>query len=117
MVFTNLEATAAPFLSGGDNTYRYVWESSGDNSTWVTAAGVSNTVGYNPQESAAYFPGHQYFRRVVYSGSNNVCRNASEPVLLNYYPAISSNNIIPSDQTICSGSAPAVLTGSAPLNG
>ncbi|HQB86376.1 MAG TPA: gliding motility-associated C-terminal domain-containing protein [Bacteroidales bacterium] len=117
MVFTNLEATAAPFLSGGDNTYRYVWESSGDNSTWVTAAGVSNTVGYNPQESAAYFPGHQYFRRVVYSGSNNVCRNASEPVLLNYYPAISSNNIIPSDQTICSGSAPAVLTGSTPLNG
>ncbi len=117
MVFVNLEATAAPVLSGGDNTYRYVWESSSDNSAWVTAAGVSNTVGYNPQESAAYFPGYQYFRRVVYSGINNVCRNASEPVLLNSYPAISSNNIIPSDQTICSGSAPAVLTGSAPLNG
>lgn len=117
MVFANLEGTAAPVLSGGDNIYRYVWESSNDNSTWVTATGVSNTSAYDPAETAAYFPGHQYFRRVVYSGSNNVCRNASEPVLLNSYPAITSNTLIAADETICSGSAPVVITGSEPSNG
>ena len=117
MTFANLEGTTAPVLSGGDDTYKYVWESSSDNSTWLTAAGISNTSGYDPAESAAYFPGPQYFRRVVYSGSNDVCRTASEPVLLNSYPAITSNTLIPADHTICSGSAPVVLTGSAPLNG
>lgn len=117
MTFTNLEGTESPVLSGGDNSYRFVWESSSDNSVWITAAGVSNTSGYNPAESASYFPGQQYFRRVVYSGSNNVCRNESEPVLLNSYPVITSNSLIPADQTICAGSAPVVLTGSTPLDG
>ena len=117
MTFINLEGTVAPTLSGGDNNYRYVWESSSDNSVWTPAAGVSGTAGYDPAESAAYFPGQQYFRRVVYSGSNDVCRNASEPVILTSYPEITSNTLVTADQTICSGSEPVVITGSAPVNG
>ncbi|MBN2667188.1 MAG: gliding motility-associated C-terminal domain-containing protein [Bacteroidales bacterium] len=117
MTFINLEGTVAPTLSGGDNTYRYVWESSSDNSVWTAAAGVTSTAGYDPAESAAYFPGQQYFRRVVYSGSNDVCRNASEPVILTSYPELTSNTLVSADQTICSGSDPVVITGSSPLNG
>lgn len=116
MVFTNLAGTSTPTLSGGDNLYRFRWESSTDGTTWVTAAGIINGVNYDPNESAPYFPGREYFRRIVLSGSNDVCKNTSAPVLLSEYPVI-TNNLLTADQIICSGSIPAHLTGSAPLNG
>lgn len=117
MTFVNLSATTTPTLSGGDNTYRFRWESSPDAAAWTTATGTSNGLAYDPTESATYFPGQQYFRRVVLSGSNDVCRNNSKPVLLNSYPVITNNMLVPSVQTICSGTAPVQLTGSVPLNG
>jgi hypothetical protein len=116
MTFTNLAGSSTPTLSGGDNTYRFKWESSTDGSIWVTATGTSNGVNYDPNETATYFPGQEYFRRIVLSGSNDVCNNVSSPVLLNEYPVITNNLLVP-DQVICSGSVPAQLTGSAPLNG
>ncbi len=116
MTFTNLTGTSAPTLSGGDNLYRFRWESSNDGTTWVTAAGITNGINYDPNESAPYFPGQEYFRRIVLSGSNDVCINTSAPVQLNEYPVI-TNNLLTADQIICSGSVPAQLTGSAPLNG
>ena len=117
MTFVNLAGSTTPTLGGGDNTYRYTWESSTNSSTWVTATGTSNGVNYNPDESASYFPGQEYFRRIVLSGSNDVCKNVSKPVLLNSYPVITNNLINPADQTVCSGSAPIQLTGTTPLNG
>ncbi len=117
MTFANLTGTLTPTLSGGDNTYKYVWESSNDATSWVTAAGISNLQDYDPDESALYFPGHQYFRRIVFSGSNDVCKNVSKPVVINEYPLITNNLVAPADQTICSGSVPGQLTGSVPLNG
>lgn len=115
--FTDLTGTTAPTLTGGDNTYRYRWESSSNGTSWVNAAGMNSLSDYNPQESAPYFPGQQLFRRVVMSGSNNVCINYSQSLLLNDYPVITNNSITSGDQTICSGSLPAQLTGSTPLNG
>jgi gliding motility-associated-like protein len=117
MLFTDLSGTTAPTLGGGDNTYRFRWESSTDASTWVTAAGPVNGANYNPIESAPPFPGQEYFRRVVLSGSNNVCVNVSKPVLLKEYPVITNNSITSGNQTICSGASPLQLTGSSPLNG
>ena len=117
MTFINLAGSTTPTLGGGDNTYRYIWESSANGLTWVTATGTSNGVNYNPDESASYFPGQEYFRRIVLSGSNDVCKNVSNPVLLNSYPVITNNLINPADQTVCSGSAPVQLTGTTPLNG
>jgi len=116
MTFTGLSATTTPTLSGGDNEYRFRWESSSDGNAWAAAGGVNNTAGYDPDESAPYFPGQQYFRRVVMSGSNNVCVNISRPVLLNSYPVL-TNNTVTEDQTICAGVVPVVLNGSLPLNG
>jgi gliding motility-associated-like protein len=117
MTFVNLSGSTAPTLTGGDNTYRYFWESSSDGSSWAIATGTSTGVNYDPDESASYFPGQEYFRRVVLSGSNDVCKNVSSPVLLNAYPVITNNQITPADQTVCSGSAPVQLTGTTPLNG
>jgi len=117
MTFTSLAGSAAATLSGGDNTYRFLWESSNDNSVWTTATGTNNSTDYDPDEAASYFPGQQYYRRIVYSGSDDVCRDVSAPVILNEYPVITNNLIAPADQTICSGSSPVMLNGSVPLNG
>jgi len=116
MVFTDITATTSPALSGGDNSYWFKWESSTDASTWVTATGTSDGAGYDPDELSLSFPGSEYYRRVVYSGSNDVCVNFSTPILLNDYPVL-TNNSITDNQTICSGAVPAILAGSDPLNG
>ncbi len=116
MVFTNLSATTPPTLEGGDGFYRYRWESSYDGSNWLTAEGIVNNSGYDPVESSSAFPGTQFFRRVVYSGSNDVCVSNSPAVKLTAWPVI-GNNIISADQTVCSGTFPALLTGVVPVNG
>jgi len=119
-LFIDLSGTTpvtTPALSGGDNDYRFRWESSLDGSAWSTASGINNASDYNPDEAAPPFPGQQYFRRIVYSGTDDVCVNTSEPVLITEYPVITNNLITSGDQTICSGETPLQLTGSLPLNG
>ena len=115
MTFTDLTATTSgstPALGGGDNLYRFKWESNINGAGWGTAPGVSNGPGYNPTELPQRIPSNQYiFRRVVYSGSNNVCASTSNAVLLKDYPVI-SNNTVAAAPAICSGSAPANLIGS-----
>jgi hypothetical protein len=114
MTFINIEGTVAPALAGGDNGYSFRWERSTDGSTWLTATGISNAVSYNPDENAPPFPGQEYYRRVVFSGSGNVCVDTSGSVLIREYPVITNNSIVSGDQTICSGAVPLQLTGSAP---
>lgn len=120
MLFTNLTGTTSattPSLTGGDNVFRFSWESSPDGSAWVTAAGNAGNAAYDPDEAGPLFPGQQYYRRTVFSGTGNVCASISSPVLIVAYPAITNNSITPSDQTLCSGSVPQQITGSAPQNG
>jgi hypothetical protein len=115
--FTNLTATVAPVLAGGDDSYRYKWESNINGSGWNIAPGTNNGPGYNPTELSEKAPFNEYiFRRVVYSGIHDVCVNTSGTIILKDFPVI-TNNIIPANQTICSGSSPAKIVGSGPLNG
>jgi len=116
MIFPNLSATNSPSLAGGDNSYRFKWQSSANGTTWATATGKSDTAGYDPDELASYFPGSQYFRRVVYSGIHDVCVNYSSPKLLTDWPIITSNTVS-GNQTIGHDSIPAALTGTLPANG
>jgi len=115
--FNNLIGSIPPTLGGGDNTYLFIWERSTDGTSWVSAEGTGNGPDYNPDETASYFPGQQFFRRVVMSGSNNACIDTSNPVLLNSYRQVTNNLISPTIQTTCSGISPVLLTGSLPLNG
>ncbi len=118
MLFDDLEGTVAPQLSGGDNTYSFRWERSTDGVTgWNTATGTTNGSSYDPTENLPPFPGSEYYRRVVFSGEDHVCSDASEPVLLVQYPAITNNIVTSGDQTICSGDIPAAISGSVPENG
>jgi gliding motility-associated-like protein len=118
MLFTNLVATTSPALTGGDNTYRYKWVSSITSPVtgYAPAQGVITNAGYDPVEASATFPGKEYFRRIVYSGSNDVCSDTSAAVALRDWPVI-TNNTITLTQTICSGTSPSKLLGSAPSNG
>ncbi|MCX6325353.1 MAG: hypothetical protein NT144_01685, partial [Bacteroidia bacterium] len=118
--FTDLIATTAattPAMAGGDNLYRFKWESNINGLGWGTAPGVSNGAGYNPAELPSKSPMNEYyFRRVVSSGIHDVCVDTSKSVLLKDFPVI-TNNTITANRTICSGSTPAKLIGSTPLNG
>jgi hypothetical protein len=116
MIFPDLTATSAPTLAGGDNSYRFIWQSSANGTTWTTASGVSNGVNYNPDELSLYFPGSQYFRRVVRSGIHDVCVNNSSPKLLTDWPVITTNTVT-GNQTIGHDSIPATMNGSTPTNG
>jgi hypothetical protein len=113
--FINITATttsSSPVLTGGDNLYRFKWESNINNGGWGPATGVGNGPGYNPTELPQRIPSNQYiFRRVVYSGSNNVCSSTSNAVLLKDFPVISNNTVTPVSP-VCSGFQPANLVGS-----
>jgi hypothetical protein len=114
--FTNLQGSTASTspdpLKGGDGSYIFKWESNINGSGWGTATGASDASGYDPAELPVQrIPFNQYiFRRVVYSGSNNVCVSVSDTVLLKDFPVI-TNNTISGVPAICSGSAPASIIG------
>ncbi len=119
--FTDLSATTTgttPALSGGDATYRFLWESSINGVAWGPAPGTNNQPGYQPAELPERAPLNEYkFRRVVKSGMDDVCVSTSQVILLRDYPVITNNNVVTAEQKICSGSAPVLLTGSDPLYG
>lgn len=118
MLFTNLVATTSTVLTGGDDIYRYKWVSSVTSPVigYAPAQGTITNAGYDPVEASATFPGKEYFRRIVYSGIHDVCSDTSVAVALRDWPVI-TNNTITTTQTICSGTSPAKLIGSAPSNG
>ncbi len=121
--FNALTATTAastPALSGGDNNYIFKWISDINSAGWSNAPGAGNLAGYNPVELPQRIPSNEYsYRRIVYSGSHNVCVDTSNTVHLRDYPVITNNviNTITTNQPICSGSAPAKITGPQPSNG
>ena len=122
MSFDNLNGSTpltAPALGGGDNSYRFTWISNINGAGWTNAPGINDQSGYNPAEQGERIPSNEYdIRRIVYSGSNNVCFDTSAVVHLRDFPAITNNYLdMSSVQTICSGLAPAKITGSVPSNG
>ncbi len=116
--FDDLTATTAPALAGGDNIYLFRWEQKiNDAIDWTLATGVNDGPDYTPTMLPQRIPSNQYiFRRIVYSGSNNVCQSVSNSVLLKDFPVITNNTISPVP-AICSGSKPADIIGSPGLSG
>jgi len=114
MLFNTLGATSA---AGGTGAYLYQWQDSTETTgTWQPASGVNNTATHLPDTSKFSLDEKRYFRRVIFSGPYNVCKNTSSPIQLTRYFKIENNNIS-SDNTICAGTVPAVITGSEPLKG
>lgn len=94
--------------TGGNGSYQYTWELSttGALSGYAPAPGVNNASGYVPGVLTA----DAWYRRVVVSGT---CSDTSAVIAITVTPGI-TNNTIASSQSVCAGSIPAQLTGSAP---
>jgi len=91
--------------TGGNGTYTYVWESSTDGgNSWSTIANQ------NGQNLTFLITVTTQFRRTVQSGA---CPDISNAYNIVAQPPI-TNNTISANQTICTGLAPALLTGTVP---
>ncbi len=94
--------------TGGNNTYTYVWESSNDNgATWTVINGQTD------KDLTLVLTETLDFRRTVNSGN---CSSTSSSIHIIAQPPI-TNNVISSNQNICTGNAPAPLTGTTPSGG
>jgi len=113
LVFNNVEASAAV---GGSGAYVYLWQDSTSSSTWLPAAGTNSNTIYSADTSKFAVIEDRFYRRVVFSGPDNVCKSNSVPIHLTRYHKIKTNSIS-ADQTICSGFVPVALTGSTPTQG
>jgi hypothetical protein len=98
--------------TGGDGTYTYLWESSTTSAVagFSSASGTNNTQNYTPGALTQT----TWFRRTV--TSSGCTPNISTAIQITVNAAI-ANNTVAAAQTICSGSAPAALTGSLPTGG
>jgi gliding motility-associated-like protein len=111
-LFANLTGSAP---AGGDGSYSYRWISRTTSTSWGPASAVNTSSGYNPVETE--FPGTREYRRVVFSGADDVCIDTTaNSVQLIMHPAIAGNTIS-GDQTICSSSQPTLINGAVPSGG
>jgi gliding motility-associated-like protein len=115
------ELISAGTLGGGDNLYRFKWESSYNYSPWETAQGTFDRDSILPVIlPTERIPENYYrFRRIVYSGHNDVCSDISDTIDLRDFPHITNNLIstIPENPFACYGSLPVKINGNQPNNG
>jgi len=94
--------------AGGSGIYQYQWESSMDGMQWNSTGGIQSQTDYTGPVPLF----SMYFRRKMYS---NPCQELySNSVFITLTPGI-SNNLIASDQTLCSGQLPALISGNIPI--
>lgn len=92
-LFTGTEPT------GGDGNFRYSWEvSSSDQESWTVIEDNSISMNYQSPPLSDI----SYFRRIVYSGLNDACKDTTSAVQVNLHP-FSYATIIESHDTICMG--------------
>ncbi len=98
-------------LGGDQDDFRFRWDSA------TSSAGPWYPVGAATRD---YAPGPvvqtSYFRRVIYSGSDDACVSVSDFIRLNMLSAITGNTISAS-QVVCENSPVAPLSGSGPGGG
>ncbi|MCB9013571.1 MAG: gliding motility-associated C-terminal domain-containing protein [Bacteroidales bacterium] len=100
----------SPAGGAGPATYTYKWEKS-TTGTW-TSVGTAAT--YQP---VALTANHQY-RRIVFSGEANTCKDTSLAITVTVMPDISLNTVDPITQNIlCSGLQAEILTATTPTGG
>jgi hypothetical protein len=100
--------------SGGPGNISYTWQQSADNSTWSSITG-GTVKDYQPSALTQ----NTYFRRIA---SFSVCAidttsSLSVLVIQNVCVSPLGNNTISANQTILSGTTPALFSGSVPSGG
>ncbi len=101
---------------GGSGSYAYLWQDSIPSATWIDSPYTNDVTTYTPDTIEFATIEQRYYRRVVFSGPDSVCKNNSPPVLMTRYHRI-ENNTISKDTTICSGTVPPPFTATTPGGG
>lgn len=103
---------------GKTGDYRFKWLQSLNGTTWNDAYGPRTAINYAPDTTSPAFPSVTpvLFKRVVYSGPLDVCRDTSANVSLTQWPRI-RNNLFTVDQVLCEGVIPAPVTANLPTGG
>ncbi len=109
---TDLNTIPGP-TDGLSTDYRYKWEqsSTGNAGTWTAIPGETNKV-FDPDASVSLPVGNHFYRRVVYSGEQDACKDTTPGAARKVWPVI-TNNIIQADQTIGYDSIPLKLIQAA----
>jgi len=108
-----VKATTSAQLSGGDGDYTFGWMESMDDENYSVIAGAVGT-----DYPAGVLTEDMYYKRIVYSGSDAVCKDTTSPsFFVEVYNSISNNSITGSaTQYVCYNSEKQ-LTGSNPSGG
>jgi hypothetical protein len=111
---TQPDLITGPVPGGGEATdKRYRWESSpASTGSWSEIAGVT-TREFQPGALTETI----WYRRVVFSGSDDACVDTSSPVEILNIDTISGNAILTGEQTVCTFDRPGTLQGSDPGGG
>jgi gliding motility-associated-like protein len=93
--------------TGGDEIYRFQWQESEDDLSYTDIPGAINSV---------YSPGNltspTYYKRTVFSGSDDVCFDISDnPRFVNVYTPVTSNVISTDSSRYCEDDIPLIFTG------
>jgi gliding motility-associated-like protein len=114
----NTDLATIPGPTGGLSTdYRYLWEQSntGNAGTWATIPGETNST-FDPDALVSLPVGDHFYRRIVFSGEQNACRDTTPKAARKVWPVI-TNNVIQADQTIGYDSIPLKITESGAPGG
>ena len=108
-------ATPAPLTStapagAGTGQFSYQWQSSPNNTNWTDIGGANG-----PSFAPGALTATTYFRRLVTSGFCGP-RTPTASVAITVLPVLAAGTIA-ADQTVCAGSANALLTSTAPATG
>jgi len=115
----NTDLTSVSIATGGlSSVYRYKWETSPTGLAGSWAASGSTAQYYDPDALGLLPVGIHYYRRLVFSGESDACRDTSNSTARKVWPVI-TNNVIKADQIIGFDSIPLRLieTSGAPAGG
>ena len=99
---------------GGDNSFSYKWEISSGNGIWEAAGNENDKKDY----LSPALTDTTYFRRVVYSGRGDACKDTSNNFYIEFHP-FSYAGIVETSDTICEGEEVNLtfnLSGMSPWN-
>jgi large repetitive protein len=91
-------------------TFEFLWQTSLDNTTFISASGINNQASYSPGNLTQT----TYYRRIIKSG---VCPNDTSIFVSVAVVDTLANNVISNDTSVCSGSTGILLTGTLPTGG
>jgi gliding motility-associated-like protein len=114
---TNLNSITPP-AGGNSADYRFKWESSTTDFTGPWIAAGSTAAVFDP-DALGFLPvGNHFYRRIVFSGASDACKDTSNAAARKVWPVI-TNNQIKADQIVGYDNIPNRLTelSGPPLNG